>query len=181
MSLVNVIFDTLFPIYGLRAGLTFTLVGTLAGLKMFLAAIVRPFSGAIMARLNAIRLNNWSLAGLAAATVLTPVVGVGFGLTALVCLMGLGFGTVRVTSAAITLFGQNDPKLTSQRSSIYNTALSVGQIIGPWVSGLVAGVIGLSATLAGLPGIFLLLYGLTLIIIPRLRSSGDLVREERIT
>jgi MFS family permease len=179
MALVNTVFDTIFPIYGLRVGLTFSLVGTLAGLKMFLAAIVRPFSGVVIARLNAIRLNNLSLSGLAAATMLTPIVGVGFGLTALVCLMGLGFGTIRVTSATITLFGQNDPKLTSQRSGIYNTALSVGQIIGPWISGLMAGMIGLGAALTGLPAIFLLLYGLILLILPRLSSNSDLVPEER--
>jgi MFS family permease len=179
MAMVNSVFDTLFPIYGLRVGLTFSLIGTLTSVKMLTAAIIRPFSGAIMARLDGIRLNSWSMAGLAAATVLTPLVGVGYGLTALVSLMGLGFGTVRVTSAATALAGQNDPRLTSQRSGMYNTALSVGQIVGPWISGVVAGAIGLSAALVGLPGIFLLVYGGVLLIIPRLRSSADAVGIER--
>jgi MFS family permease len=119
------------------------------------------------------------MAGLAAATVLTPLVGVGYGLTALASLMGLGFGTVRVTSAATALVGQNDSRLTSQRSGMYNTALSVGQIVGPWISGVVAGAIGLSAALVGLPGIFLLVYGAVLLVIPRLRSSADAVGIER--
>jgi MFS family permease len=94
--------------------------------------------------------------------------------------MGLGFGTVRVTSATITLFGQNDPKLTRQRSGIYNTALSIGQIIGPWVGGLAAGLIGLSATLIGLPGVFLLFYGIAAFIIARLQPKCDLSRGKKI-
>jgi cyanate permease len=158
MSGVNAVFDTLFPIYGLRAGLTFTVVGSLAGLKMLLAAVIRPFSGAILARLDAVRLNNWSLAALSAATVVTPLAGTGAGLTGLVCLMGLAFGTVRVTTATLALYGQNDPRLTSRRSSLYNTVLSVGQIIGPWASGLVAAALGLSVALIGLPAMFLALY-----------------------
>jgi MFS family permease len=179
MAMVNSVFDTLFPIYGLRVGLTFSLIGTLTSVKMLMAAIVRPFSGAIMSRLNGIRLNSWSMAGLAAATVLTPLVGVGAGLTALVSAMGLGFGTVRVTSAATALTGQNDARLTSRRSGMYNTALSFGQIVGPWISGLAATAVGLSSALVGLPGIFLLVYGAALLAIPRLKSSADAVGVER--
>jgi len=179
MASVNAIFDTLFPIYGLRAGMTFTLVGSLAGLKMVLAAIIRPFSGAIMARLDAIRLNNWSMVVLAAATVVTPFVGTGAGLTALVCLMGLSFGTVRVTSATLSLHGQNDPHLTSQRSSIYNTVMSVGQILGPWASGLVAGTLGLGVALTALPGLFLVFYLISGVVLPRSKFKFGMATQMR--
>jgi MFS family permease len=169
MSCVNVVFDTLFPVYGLRAGMTFTTLGSLAGLKMLLAALIRPFSGAITARLDTVRLNTWSLLGLAASTVFTPLVGIGAGLTFLVCLMGLSFGTVRVTSATLSLLGQNDPHRTSQRSSIYNTSLSVGQVLGPWVSGMVAGSLGLGVALTALPVLFIVFYLILWAVLPRLK------------
>lgn len=169
LSSVNVVFDTLFPIYGLRGGMSIAMVGTLTGVKMLLAAVIRPFSGAIMSRLNGLRLNNWSISILAGATVVMPLVGMGAGLFLLVGIMGLAFGTARVTTATLSLHGQNSPRLTSQRSSIYNTMMSIGQIIGPWMAGLAAELVNPSAALVSLPILFMAVYGISAVFLPRIQ------------
>ena len=171
LASVNVIFETLFPIYMMRSGNSIAAAGSLTAVKMLLAAVIRPFSGAIMTRLNSLHLNNWSLSALAAATVVMPLVGMGAGLTILVAFMGLAFGAGRVTTATLALHGQNDPRLTSRRSSLYNTALSIGQIIGPWLCGIVASAFSVTTALVGLPLMYMVLYGVSAFALPRLRLS----------
>jgi predicted MFS family arabinose efflux permease len=177
---INTAFDTLFPIYGLRAGMTMTVIGSLAGLKGFLAAVVRPFSGAILARANTLRLNNWSLAGLAGTTMLVPLLGLSAAFTALVGSMGFMFGASRVISATLLLEGQDNSRLTSRRISFYNTALDVGAIVGPWAGGWVAWWVGLPSALAIVPGGLLGIYLAALWVLPRLARHRHSVGYTRI-
>jgi predicted MFS family arabinose efflux permease len=181
LASVNVIFETLFPIFMLRSGTTIGAAGTFTGIKLLMAAIVRPFSGALMTRLNGLHLTNWGITALAAATVFMPLAGMGASLMILVAVMGLSFGAARVTTATLSLHGQNDPHLTSQRSSIYNTALSVGQIIGPWLCGIVAGIYGVTAALIGLPLAYLAFYGITSLALPRFSLSSKRIERLKVT
>lgn len=179
MGGVIAVFSTLFPIYALRAGLPFALVGTLSGLKMILAAVIRPFSGAILARVDVFKLTNWSLSSLAATTIALPFVGMGAGLTGLIAVMGLMFGTCRVTTATLVLHGQDDPRLTSRRISYYNSSLTFGQIIGPWLSGLLAAWLGLTTAIVILPAGFLVVYLLALLLVPRLYHLPAVIAASR--
>lgn len=171
LSSINMVFDILFPVYSLRAGMTFTLVGTLSGIKMVLAAIVRPFSGAIMSRVNPIRLNNLSLAGLAAGTVLIPFAGLGAGLTAVIALMGATFGSVRTTSATLVVKDQTDQGVVSRRISYYNTCLTLGQTVSPWLIGLIADRVQVTTSIVVVPMIFLGFFGAGSLLLPQLEQQ----------
>lgn len=173
LSSINMVFDILFPVYTLRAGMSFTLVGSLSGIKMVLAAMVRPFSGALMARINPIRLNVGSLLGLGAGTMLIPVVGMGFGLTAVIALLGATFGSIRTTSATLVVKDESNPQLVSRRISYYNTCLTLGQTISPWLIGLVADKIEVTTALMVVPVFFLGIFGVGSFAIPRLVSRFD--------
>ncbi len=160
LSSVNMVFDILFPIYSLRAGLSFTLIGTFSGAKMTLAAVVRPFSGHLMARKHRVRFNNLSLAGLALGTTLIPFVGVGIGLMAAIALLGVTFGSVRTTSATLVVKDETRPHVISRRISYYNTLLTLGQTISPWFVGIVADRVEVTSALVIVPLTFLSLFGL---------------------
>lgn len=170
LASVNVVFDILFPVYMLRAGMTFTLVGSLSGAKMVLAAIVRPFWGALMARVNPLRLNNWSLVGMVAGTVLIPVAGLGVGLTAVISLAGVTFGSCRTTSATLAIKDQVDPRVVSRRSSYYNTCLTIGQTLTPWITGLVADQVDVSFALMIIPLSFLCFFWMASLAVPRIAA-----------
>jgi MFS family permease len=180
LSSINMVFDILFPVYTLRAGMTFTLVGSLSGIKMVMAALVRPFSGALMARLKPLTLNNWSLAGLGIGTALIPVVGFGFGLTAVIALMGVTFGSCRTTSATLVVKDQGDPHVVSRRISYYNTSLTLGQTIAPWFTGFLADRVDVRTTLIVLPVCWLVLYGISSLALPRLISHWQDSAETRM-
>ena len=173
MASINGAFDTLFPVYGLRAGLTLTVIGSLSGLKAFLAAIVRPFSGLILQRVDALRANTWSLLAQAATIMLLPWVGMGVALTALVGSMGLAFGAIRVISATLALDGRPDPRTAGRRIGAYNMVLCLGAIVGPWAGGWLASWIGLGPAIAAIPGILSILYLAASVALPKLAGRAQ--------
>jgi MFS family permease len=170
LSSINMVFDILFPVYSLRAGMSFTLVGTLSGVKMVLAAMVRPFSGALMARLQPLRMNHTALVGLGVGTMLIPLAGLGWGLTAVIALLGVTFGSVRTTSATLAIINEHNPKVISRRVSYYNTCLTLGQVISPWFIGLLADRVEVFTALVVVPACFLGLYGIGNLLLPRLAA-----------
>ena len=159
LSSVNMVYDILFPVYSLRAGLSFTLIGTFSSAKMVLAAAVRPFSGHIMSRIRPVRFNNLSLTGLALGTMMIPFVGSGFGLMAVMALMGITFGSTRTTSATLVVQNETRPQVISRRISYYNTMLTLGQTISPWFVGIIADRVEVSSALVIVPLTFLSLFG----------------------
>ena len=181
MSSVIVIFDTLFPLYAISKGLTLSMIGFLSGLKMILAATIRPFSGQILARINAQKVTHWGIGGLSVSAMLLPFVGLGAGLLAVIGLMGLAFGTTRVTTAALALDGSIDSDLVSRRISIYTVVLSISQSIGPFVAGWLAFWADVSTAIVILPIIILVFYAGTLWVIPRLTLPTVVVTLHRST
>jgi predicted MFS family arabinose efflux permease len=180
LASINMVFDILFPVYALRAGVSFTLIGSLSGIKMVLAATVRPFSGLLMARLNPMRFNNLSLMGLAAGTVLIPVAGLGFGLTAVIALLGATFGAVRTTSATLVIKDEDNPQVISRRISYYNTCLTLGQTISPWFIGILADRIAVTTALMVIPLCFMGLFGLGSLILPQVAGRLSAAKERTL-
>jgi MFS family permease len=168
MSSVIVIFDTLFPLYAISKGLTLSMIGFLSGLKMILAATIRPFSGQILARIDAQRVSHWGIGGLSISAMLLPFAGIGIGLIAVIGLMGLSFGTTRVTTAALALDGSIDSDLVSRRISIYTVILSISQSIGPFVAGWFAFWADIATAIVVIPIFILVSYSVTLWVIPKL-------------
>jgi MFS family permease len=155
------IFSTLFPIYGLRSGFSYTTIGTLMGLNNMLAGIIRPVCGYILTSESTDRINTAGVVSLTLAISILPFTGLGWGLTLLVALIGLAFGTSRVTSMTLVVEGKKNPSDISKRLSLYNAFMTVGHIIGPFIAGIVAGWIGLSLALAIVPGALFLVFIIT--------------------
>jgi hypothetical protein len=86
----------------------------------------------------------------------------------LIATMGFSFGLCRVTSATLVLYGQNDPRTTSRRVSYYNTLLTFGQVISPWVSGWVAAILGITFALTVVPSLMLAIYLGCIMILPKI-------------
>ncbi|HHY88936.1 MAG TPA: MFS transporter [Chloroflexi bacterium] len=163
LSSTNMAYDILFPVYSLRTGLNFTLIGTFSGAKMVLAAVVRPFAGHMMSRRHPVRLNNLSLAGLAGGTALIPFAGSGFGLMAVIAWMGVTFGSARTTSATLAVRDETRPQVVSRRVSYYNTMLTLGQTLSPWFVGVIADKVDVTVALVIAPLTYIGLFGLGLL------------------
>ena len=179
MSSIIVVFDTLFPVYALRQGLTLSMIGLLSGLKMILAATIRPFSGQILARINALKITNWGMGGLTVSALLLPFAGIGAGLFLMIGLMGLSFGASRVTTAALALDGSFDSDLVSRRISVYTVTLSIAQTIGPFIAGWVAYWFNVQIAIAGIPLVVIFLYGISLVVIPNLSLPTAIITLKR--
>jgi MFS family permease len=179
MSSIVVIFDTLFPLYAISQGLTLSMIGFLSGLKMILAATIRPFSGQILAHINAQRITHWGIGGLTLSIVLLPFAGVGAGLFAIIGMMGLCFGTTRVTTAALALDGSIDSDLVSRRISIYTVVLSISQSIGPFVAGWVAFWADVPTAMIMIPVFVIVIYAAALLVIPTLSLPAVLTTLRR--
>jgi DHA1 family multidrug resistance protein-like MFS transporter len=174
---INTAFEILFPVYGLRAGLSVAVIGSLEGLKALLAGVIRPFSGMALARVRLMPVNTASLIGLAASVALVPWVGLQAGLAALMAAFGLGFGTSRVVSATLLLADGPRQALSGRRISYYSTALCIGAIIGPWIAGMLALRLGVSAAFVLTPVLFVGLFLAALALLPRLGvRSPDLLK-----
>ncbi len=167
LASVNMVYDILFPVYSLRAGVSFTLIGTFSGAKMVLAAVVRPISGHLMSHRRPVRFNNLSLTGLALGTTLIPFVGSGFGLMAVIAFMGATFGSARTTSATLVVQNEARPQVISRRISYYNTMLTLGQTVSPWFVGIIADQVEVTAALVIVPLTFLGLFGVGLLAFQR--------------
>lgn len=176
LSSTNTVFDILFPVYALRAGMSFALVGSVSGIKMVLAALVRPFTGVMMARWNPIYLNHGSLAGLALGTALIPISGMGLGLVAVVAILGVMFGSVRTTSATLVVKDENNPQVVSWRISYYNTCLTLGQTVSPWFIGWIADQVEVRTAIMVIPLGILGLFGVSSILLPQLVSRWNAAR-----
>ena len=179
MSSIIVVFDTLFPVYALRQGLTLSMIGLLSGLKMVLAAIIRPFSGQILAHISAVKITHWSMGGLTLSALILPFAGIGAGLFLIIGMMGLSFGASRVTTAALALDGSFDSDLVSRRISVYTVTLSIAQSIGPFIAGWVAYWFDVPIAIAGIPVVVILLYAASLLVIPNLTLPTAVVTLKR--
>ena len=163
MACIIIVSEVIFPIYALRSGLSVSFLGSLHGIKMMLAAIIRPFSGFILVYINSALLTILSLVILAAAVICLPFVGLSYGLVLLSGVIGLTFGTCRVTSATLSVENVKTNAENSRRIALYSFALSFGQIITPFIGGWSADAISLPATIVGLPIIFLGIFFIGLI------------------
>ena len=166
---INNAFETLFPVYGLRAGLNVTAIGSFEALKSLLAGAIRPFSGMLLQRVKILPVNSASLVGMAIVMMLVPWVGLAGGLVLLSAVFGLGFGVVRVVSATLLLTDHPESQVAGQRISYYNTALCVGAIVGPWVAGMLAARLGLHAAFIITPVAFA---GLFVVVLAALARSS---------
>lgn len=163
MACVVIVSEVIFPIYALRSGLSVSFLGSLQGVKMMLAAVIRPFSGLMLAYVGSALLTSISLFVLTFAVICLPFVGLGAGLVLMSSLIGLSFGTCRVTSATLSVEHVNSNAENSRRIGLYSFALSFGQIITPFLGGWTADTISLTHTIVGLPLFFLVLYGIGLL------------------
>ena len=152
------IFHTLFPIYSLRAGLTYTTIGSLMGLKDIAAGVIRPLIGLRIASSSVNTYNSVGLALLTLAIFSVPFTGLGWGLYLAVGVIVLAFGSSRVTSMTLVMEGQQKPSETSQRISLYNAMMTSGHIIGPGIGGILAGWLGISLTISAVPAFMLSLF-----------------------
>jgi MFS family permease len=178
LASINTAFETLFPVYGLRAGLSMAVIGSLEALKALLAGVIRPFSGMMLARVRLMPVNTASLIGLAVSVALVPWVGLAAGLALVMAAFGLGFGTVRVTSATLLLADGPPQELSGRRISVYSTALCVGAIVGPWVAGMLAAWLGVPVAFVLTPAVFVGVFLITLVLLPRLRARSPKLVEE---
>lgn len=160
MACVVIVSEVIFPIYALRSGLSISFLGTLHGIKMMLAAVVRPLSGLLLVFINSASLTILSLGILTLSVAFLPFVGLSWGLILLSSLIGITFGTCRVTSATLSVENVKTNAENSRRIGLYSFALSFGQIITPVIGGWTADSISLTHTIAGLPVIFLILFGI---------------------
>ncbi|MBI9044154.1 MAG: MFS transporter [Anaerolineaceae bacterium] len=167
------VYATLFPIYGLRSGLSMTQIGTLSGAEMMTASIIRPFSGAILARLDVFMVTVIAVIAVATSSALIPVLGLGVGLIVLMILLGLSFGTSRVSGATLVMDGSTSHEQNSKRISYYNTALTMGQVVGPWLGGVTAAAIGISMAMMLIPAGCILVGILSILMLNFVSKKND--------
>jgi MFS family permease len=94
-------------------------------------------------------------------------------------MMGLSFGASRVTTAALALDGSFDSDLVSRRISVYTVTLSIAQTIGPFVAGWVAYWFNIQIAIAGIPLVVILLYVISLVVIPNLSLPTVIITLKR--
>lgn len=177
LASVNGVFETLFPVYGLRAGLSISLVGGLEGLKMMLAGIIRPFAGLVLHRVTLMPVNTGGLIAIGVASCLLPFAGLAAGLALIMVALGLSFGATRVVSATLLLTDGPPPEPSGRRISYYNTALCVGAIVGPWLAGTLAARLNVSLAFVLAPVLLVGLFLLGLAALPRLAAAREESRQ----
>lgn len=163
MACIIVISEVIFPIFALRNGMSISFLGSLLGIKMIVAAIIRPLTGFILIYIGSASLTAISLIVLTISVISLPFVGLSNGLIICSILIGLAFGIGRVTSATLSVENVATNAENGRRIGLYTFALSFGQIISPIMGGWIADNISLEHALVGLPLIFLAIYGLGLI------------------
>jgi MFS family permease len=161
------VFDTLLPIYGLRAGMTVSVIGGLSGLKMLMAAVSRPFIGYLLKRKDPHKVSKLGFIGMAIFTGLFPFSGIGAFAFIIAGLLGISFGAIRVASVISTLEGRQKQEGITRRISYYRLSMTFGQIAGPYITGLVATVIVVSNAFISLTLIYLILFIVLLLVLKR--------------
>jgi MFS family permease len=161
------VFDLLLPIYGLRAGMTVSVIGGLAGLKLFMAAVSRPFIGYLLNRKDPHKVSKLGFIGMAIFTGLFPFSGVGAFPFIIAGLLGISFGAIRVASVTSTLEGRHKQDGITRRISYYRLSMTFGQIAGPYITGLIATTIIVSYAFISLTLIYLILFIVMLIVLKR--------------
>jgi len=139
-------------------------------IMMMFAAVIRPLSGIILTYLNSSALTILSLVILTASVVCLPFAGLSYELVVLFGIIGMAFGTCRVTSATLSVENVKATAESSRRIVLYSFALSFGQIITPFIGGWTADAVSLTATIVGLPLIFLGILFIGLVFIWRRNS-----------
>ena len=170
MACVMVISEVIFPIFALRTGISISFLGSLNGIKMIMAAIIRPLTGFILVFISSSSLTLISLIVLAFSVVSLPFVGLSFGLIIISSLTGLSFGICRVTSATLSVENVASNDENSRRIALYSFAISLGQIVTPVIGGWTADNISLKYTIVGLPLFFIIFFTAGLIFLRRKNS-----------
>jgi hypothetical protein len=98
-----VVSEVIFPIFALRAGMSISFLGSLNGIKMIVAAIIRPLTGFILVFISSASLTIISLIILIISVISLPFVGLSIGLIPISILTGLSFGICPVTSATLSV------------------------------------------------------------------------------
>jgi MFS family permease len=167
MASVMIVSEVIFPIFALKAGMSISFLGSLHGIKMIVAAIIRPLTGFILAVISSSALTMISLLLLAFSVILIPFVGLSIGLIIISILIGLSFGICRVTSATLSVDNAPTNDVNSRRIGLYSFSISLGQIITPVIGGWTADNISLKSTIVGLPIFFIVLFTVGFVILWR--------------
>jgi MFS transporter, DHA1 family, multidrug resistance protein len=164
MSSLMSIFDTLLPIYALRAGLAMSVVGALSGLKMFLAAVSLSLTRLLLDKMSSLQVSKLGFLGMVFFTVIFPFSGLGTFLFLVTGMFGISFGAIRVASQTSAQEGQSKSQLITRRLSHYQLSMTAGQITGPYIAGLVATAILVSDALISLALGYFILFLITLMV-----------------
>lgn len=167
MASIMIVSEVIFPIFALKAGISISFLGALHGIKMIIAAIIRPLTGFILVFIRASSLTIISLLILTFSVMLIPFAGLSIGLILISILIGLSFGICRVTSATLSVENVPSNAENSRRIGLYSFAISMGQIISPVIGGWTADNISLKNTIIGLPLFFIVLFAAGYIILWR--------------
>lgn len=143
INVVNGGLNAFLPLYGLGLGLTLMQVGLLSGVHATLASVIRFGAGTLLRRTShrVVILVTVATMGIAVTAVAVPA---GFlTLMALVAVIGLARGVLRVVSGALVMESAGPSSRHRGRASgIYLAGLDLGNTIGPLVGGSVGEIVG---------------------------------------
>lgn len=159
ISLVNGGLFIFFPIHALAIGLTLTHVGIMTGVHGSAATGIRFLAGPIFRYVRYRRVLPFAVAVNGLALMSLSITESALLLVAAWAVIGLTRGVLRVASGALVI----DAATTSDRergvaSTIYLAGLDLGKILGPFLAGAAAEVVGLKSSFAVVGLIFIAIY-----------------------
>jgi MFS family permease len=167
-SIINQAYELLFPVYGLRNGLDGTVIGTISGLRMVLAASVRILSGLFLSVTPLLLTNKISFFALCLGTLLIPFVKLNsWEIYLIIVIIGLSYGITRPVCATIAITGETDTKLINKRISYFSFSQAFGQAAAPLLVGILADAISMKHTFILIPSISIFLFFLASLVIYR--------------
>ena len=180
MSAMMSVFDTLLPIYGMRAGMAMATVGAIAGFKMFMAAASRPLTGFMLNKMAPNKVSNIGIMGMIIFAILFPFSGMGTLAYIVAGLFGTSFGGVRVASLTSAIEGQTQSPVITSRLSHYRLSMTFGQIGGPYLAGLAASIMIISNAFILLGVVFFVLFLITLLVFQQIKPRKYFLRTRKL-
>ncbi len=180
MSALMSVFDTLLPIYGMRAGMAMATVGAIAGFKMFMAAASRPLTGFMLNKMAPNRVSNISILGMIVFIILFPFSGMGTLAFIVAGLFGTSFGGVRVASLTSAIEGHTQSPAITRRVSHYRLSMTFGQIGGPYLAGLAASMMIVSNAFILMGVLFFVLFLITLLVFQQIKPRQYFLRSRKM-
>lgn len=165
-AIVNQAYELLFPVYALRNGLDGTMIGTISGLRMVLAASVRILSGLFLGIIPLLQTNKISFLALCLGTLLIPFARLNsWEIFLIIIIIGLSYGITRPVCATIAITGETDTKLINKRISYFSFSQAFGQAAAPLLVGVLADGLSMKQTFILIPSVSIFLFFLASLVI----------------